>query len=90
MPNIYEQHLDRNPANFAPLSPIPLLERAASVFPDHPSVVHGARRYTWSETWERARRLGSACRGAASARAIPWRSCCPTSRRCSNAISAFP
>ena len=60
MPNIYEQHLDRNPANFAPLSPIPLLERAASVFPDHPSVVHGARRYTWSETWERARRLGSA------------------------------
>ena len=60
MPNIYEQHLDRNPANYAPLSPIPLLERAASVFPDHPSVVHGARRYTWSETWARARRLGSA------------------------------
>ena len=60
MPNIYEQHLDRNPANFAPLSPIPLLERAASVFPDHPSIVHGARRYTWSETWTRARRLGSA------------------------------
>ena len=60
MPNIYEQHLDRNPANFAALSPIPLIERAASVFPDHPSVVHGARRYTWSETWERVRRLGSA------------------------------
>ena len=60
MPNIYEQHLDRNPANYAPLSPIPLLERAASVFPDRPSVVHGARRYTWSETWNRARRLGSA------------------------------
>ena len=60
MPNIFEQHLDRNPANYAPLSPIPLLERAASVFPDRPSVVHGARRYTWSETWTRARRLGSA------------------------------
>ena len=60
MPNIYEQHLDRNPANFAPLSPIPLIERAASVFPDLPSAVHGARRYTWAETWERVRRLGSA------------------------------
>ncbi len=60
MPNIYEQHMDRNPANYAPLSPIPLLERAASVFPDRPSVAHGARRYTWSETWDRARRLGSA------------------------------
>ena len=60
MPNIYEQHLDRNRANHAPLSPIPLLERAASVFPDRPSVVHGARRYTWSQTWARACRLGSA------------------------------
>ena len=60
MPAIYEDHLDRNPANHAPLSPIPLLERAASVFPDRASVVHGARRYTWSETWSRARRLGSA------------------------------
>ena len=60
MPNIYEQNLDRNWANFAPLTPVPLLERAAAVFPDLPSVVHGARRYTWAQTWDRARRLGSA------------------------------
>ena len=61
MPNIYEQHLDRNPANFArPLADPADRKRAASVFPDRPSAVHGARRYTWAETWERVRRLGSA------------------------------
>src|SRR5690606_40858587 len=31
-----------------------------SVFPNRPSVVHGARRYSWTQTYERCRRLGSA------------------------------
>ena len=56
----YDLHLDRNPANFAPLTPLQFLERAAAVFPDHPSVVHGKRRYTWGQTYERARRMASA------------------------------
>ncbi len=56
----YDLHLGRNPANFAPLTPLQFLERAAAVFPDHASVVHGARRYSWSQTYERARRLSSA------------------------------
>ncbi|MCY4310661.1 MAG: acyl-CoA synthetase [Rhodospirillaceae bacterium] len=60
MTNIYEQDLDRNPANHIPLSPLPLIERSASVFPNRPSVIHGSRRYTWFETWSRARKLGSA------------------------------
>ena len=56
----YERHLGRNPANFAPLTPLQFLERAAAAFPDHPSVVHGKRRYSWKQTYERARRLASA------------------------------
>jgi fatty-acyl-CoA synthase len=58
--SIYEQGLDQVAANHAPLSPLPLIERAATVFPDHPSVVHGSRRYTWAETYARARRLAGA------------------------------
>ncbi|HEY5636319.1 MAG TPA: acyl-CoA synthetase [Burkholderiales bacterium] len=58
--NPYEQHLDKNPANYAPLSPITFLERAASVYPDRLAVVHGKQRITWKQTWERARRLASA------------------------------
>src|SRR3954463_15536053 len=58
--NIFEQHLDKNAANYAPLTPLSFLERAAYVYPDRPSVIHGAQRYTWGETYSRCRRLGSA------------------------------
>ncbi len=58
--SIYEQHLDRNPANHAALSPLSLLARAADVYPQRPSVIHGAKRFTWAETAGRARRLASA------------------------------
>jgi fatty-acyl-CoA synthase len=59
-PNPYETDLDKNPANFAPLSPLGFIERAATVYPQRLAVVHGARRYTWAETYARARRLASA------------------------------
>src|SRR3990167_5466601 len=58
--NPYEQDLDRNPANYAPLTPLSFIERAAYVYPERPSVVHGARRFTWKETYSRSRRLASA------------------------------
>ncbi len=58
--NIYERHLDRNQANYAALSPLSYLERTALVYPDYTSVVYGSRRYTWSDTFSRCRRLASA------------------------------
>ncbi|AAV93985.1 acyl-CoA synthetase [Ruegeria pomeroyi] len=60
---IYDQHLDRTPANFTPLSPLSYIERTAAVYPDYPSVVYGDRRYTWAETYTRCRRLASALAG---------------------------
>jgi len=45
--NPYEQDLDRNRANFAPLSPVSFLERAAYIWPQRVAVIHGHRRYTW-------------------------------------------
>ena len=62
MGNIYEQHLDRNAANFVALSPVSFVERSAEVFGDLPAVVHGARRYTWAQTRERSARLAAALR----------------------------
>ena len=56
----YTQHLDRNAANHAPLSPLGFLERAAAVYPHRLSVVNGAQRFTWIETYTRCRRLASA------------------------------
>jgi len=56
----YEKDLDKNPANYAPLTPLSFLERAAYVYPERMSVVHGAQRYRWKETYARCRRLASA------------------------------
>jgi fatty-acyl-CoA synthase len=58
--NPFEQDLDKNPANYAPLTPLQFLERAAYVYPNRLAVVHGARRFTWQETYARCRRLASA------------------------------
>ncbi len=58
--NPYEIDLDKNPANYAPLTPLGFIERAAYVHPGRAAVIHGARRYTWSGTYERCRRLASA------------------------------
>jgi fatty-acyl-CoA synthase len=58
--NPYALDLDRNPANFAPLTPLGFIERAAYVYPKGTAVIHGARRFTWSETYTRCRRLASA------------------------------
>jgi fatty-acyl-CoA synthase len=56
----YDIDLDRNPANFQPLTPLTLLERAASVFPDRTAIVHGALRRSYAEFYRRARQLASA------------------------------
>src|SRR5438874_1681579 len=60
--SIYDQDLDKNPANFVALSPTSFVERSAEVFGDLPAVVHGRRRYTWRETRDRAARLAAALR----------------------------
>ena len=60
--NIYEQHLDKNPANFVALSPVSFVERSAEVFGDLPAVIHGARRYNWAQVRERSARLAAALR----------------------------
>jgi fatty-acyl-CoA synthase len=58
--NPYEAGLDKNAANFVPLSPIGFLLRSAAIYPARTSVIHGERRYTWQESLERCRRLASA------------------------------
>src|SRR5690348_14739519 len=60
MASPYDTDLDRNPANFQPLTPLSFLARAAAVYPDHPAVVHGARSLTYREFYARTKRLASA------------------------------
>ena len=60
MANIYEQGLDRNSANFTPITPLLFLERSAQTYPNKTAIIHGKLRQTWQQTDERCRRLASA------------------------------
>ncbi|MDF2465805.1 MAG: AMP-dependent synthetase and ligase [Ramlibacter sp.] len=56
----YAQGLERNAANFVPLTPLRFLDRTADVYPQRVAVVHGGLRQTWAQTRERCYRLASA------------------------------
>ncbi len=56
----YDTELDRNPANYQPLTPLGFLQRAAAVFPAHTAVIHGRLRRSYAEFYARSRQLASA------------------------------
>jgi len=58
--NIYSQGLDQNYANFAPLTPLSFIERAAKVFPQRDAIIHGDLHRNWAETYKRCCLLASA------------------------------
>src|SRR5208282_1226332 len=60
MPTPYDIDLDRNAANFQPLTPLSFLERAAEVYPDATAIVHGTRSWSYRQFYSRARQLASA------------------------------
>ena len=60
MKSIYDRDLDKNQANYQPLTPLTLLERAATVFPDHIAIIHGDLQITYGQFYERCRRFASA------------------------------
>jgi len=61
--NIYEQGLDRTPANHQPLTPLTFLAWAEQVYAERTAVIHGDQRYTWAQFGARCRRLASALIG---------------------------
>ena len=56
----YAVGLEKNAANYVALTPLTFIERSAYIYPDRVAVIHGARRFTWSESYARTRRLASA------------------------------
>ena len=62
--SIYDQHLSRNEANHAPLTPLSFIERTAEVYPERLAIVHGDLRQTWGQTYARCRQLASSLRAA--------------------------
>ena len=57
---IYDKDLDKNPANYQPLTPLSFLERAAQVYPEHVAIIHGSLRRSYRDFYARSRKLASA------------------------------
>ena len=58
----YDTDLDKNAANYTPLSPLTFIQRAAAVYPERTAQIYGERHYSWAETYRRCRRFASALR----------------------------
>lgn len=58
--NPYNQGLDKNNANYVPLSPLSFIERTAVTHPHLPSVIYNEQRFTWAQTYERCKQVASA------------------------------
>src|ERR1700747_1195916 len=57
--NQYDVGLDKNPANYVPLTPLSFLERSTAIYPSHVSAVYEGRSFTWSEAKGLCRRFAS-------------------------------
>ncbi len=60
MANPYDTGLDKNPANYQPLTPLVFLERAAQVHPTHTAIIHGSEHTSYADFYARTRKLASA------------------------------
>src|SRR5262245_31696860 len=60
MSSPYDSDLDKNSANYMPLTPLSFLARTAAIYPRRTSVIHGDQRFTWAESYSRCRQLAAA------------------------------
>ena len=56
----YEKNLNKNDANFVPLTPLSFLERAKDIYPNYEALIYENRSYTWSEVYNRCTKFASA------------------------------
>ena len=51
--NSFEKNLEKNKANFVPLSPLTFLERTKEIYPNYEAVIYGKRKYSWKDVYKR-------------------------------------
>ena len=58
--NNFDKNLDKNSANFVPLSPLSFISRVKDIYPNYESLVYGNRSYNWLQTYNRCTKFASA------------------------------
>ena len=56
----FDQNLNKNSANFVPLSPLSFISRVKDIYPNYESLVYGNRSYNWLQTYNRCTKFASA------------------------------
>jgi fatty-acyl-CoA synthase len=55
----YDLDLDKNAANYQPLTPLTFLARSAAVYPEQCAIIHGRQRVSYAQFYARCRQLAS-------------------------------
>ena len=56
----YDTNLDKNNANYIPLTPLTFLKRAKEIYPNYEAVIYEDRKYTWDQVYKRTVKFASA------------------------------
>jgi Acyl-CoA synthetases (AMP-forming)/AMP-acid ligases II len=58
--SLYDTNLDKNAANYVPLTPLTFLKRAKEIYPDYEAIIYEDQKYSWTEVYKRAVKFASA------------------------------
>ena len=53
----YDKNLDKNKANYVPLTPLTFLKRAKEIYPKYDALIYENRKYSWEEVYKRTVRF---------------------------------
>ena len=58
--SLYDTNLDKNAANYVPLTPLTFIKRAKEIYPDYEAIIYEDRKYSWAEVYKRTVKFASA------------------------------
>ena len=57
--SLYDKDLNKNQANFVPLTPLTFLKRAKDIYPNYEAIIYEDRKYTWADVYKRCVKFAS-------------------------------
>ena len=58
--SLYDTNLNKNAANYVPLTPLTFIKRAKEIYPDYEAIIYEDRKYSWAEVYKRTVKFASA------------------------------
>ena len=58
--SLYDTNLDKNAANYVPLTPLTFIKRAKEIYPNYEALIYEDRKYSWTDVYKRTVKFASA------------------------------